>query len=467
MKPVAVILLASLLTASSARAQPARDTRRAATGTAVLAGTVISDEPEPRAVRHARVVCSAGELSHSLTAVTDDRGRFTCAALPAGRYTVNVTRDGWVATAYGARQPLQPGTPVPIADGERADLVIRMLRGAVITGTLLDESGQPATGATVVALRVSQASGERRLAAAGVPAVADDRGVYRIYGLPPGDYFVGAGASGTALSVLDAQLTTDADVRQARTASPAPAAERHVAFATTYYPGTAIALQAALLQLRGAEERSDVDFALQLVPTARVEGTLTLPNGGPAPGDAQVTLVASGASAFQGTAFDGLKTTRPASDGSFAFAGVAPGTYTVLARLASPAILWAAMQISVVGDTISGLTVALQPSLSIAGEIHVEGSGALPPFSLSAVKIRAEPIQSAGEVSLAPAAVAADANGRFVLAGVMPGRYRLIATLPPAAKTGGWTQALEVTAAIAGQSINGAVLTLTDRPGTR
>ena len=463
----AAVLLAALLTASAAHAQPARDTRRAATGTAVLAGAVISDEPEPRPVRHARVVCSAGELSHALTAITDDGGRFTCAALPAGRYTVNVTRDGWVATAYGAKQPLQPGAPVPLADGERADVVVRMLRGAVITGTLLDESGQPATGATVVALRVSQQNGERRLAAAGVPAVADDRGVYRIYGLPPGDYFVGAGASGTALSVLDAQLTTEADVRQARAAASTPAPERHVAFATTYYPGTAVALQAVPLQVRGGEERSDIDFVLQLVPTARVEGALTLPDGGPAPGTAQITLVASGASAFPGTAFDGLQTTRPGADGSFGFAGVAPGTYTVLARLASPSVLWASMQIAVDGDTVSGLTVALQPSLSIAGEVRVEGSGAPPPFNLSAVKLRAEPVQSAGDVSLAPAAVTADTNGRFVLPGVMPGRYRVVATLPAAAKTRGWAQAIEVPVAVAGQAITGVVVTLTDRPGTR
>jgi hypothetical protein len=468
MRAAGVLLAAALLTPSPADAQPARDGRRAATGTAVFSGTVVSDEAEPRPLRHARVICSGGELSHAVTAITDDRGRFTCANLPSGRYTANVTRDGWVATAYGATQPLRPGTPVPLADGERADVVIRMLRGAVITGMLLDQSGQPATGATVVALRAAQQNGQRRLAATGMPAVADDRGVYRIFGLPPGDYYVGAGASGTTLSVLEAQLTTEIDVRhaQAATLSPPPL-ERHVAFASTYYPGTAIALQAAAVQLRAGEERSDVDFALQLVPTARVEGTLMLPDGAPAPASAQITIVASGASVFAGSAFDGLKTTRPSGDGTFAIAGVAPGTYTVLARLASPSVLWASTQISVDGETISGLTIALQPALSIAGELRVEGSAARPPFSLSTVKISAEPVQSAGEVSLAPAAVTADAAGHFAVLGVMPGRYRLVATLPAAARAGGWVQTIEVPATIGGQSIAGAVITLTDHPGGR
>src|SRR5690349_10500834 len=139
MRAAAVALIASTLTAPSAFAQPARDSRPAATGTAVLAGIVVSDERDPRPVRHARVQCSAGELAHALTAVTDDGGHFSCAGLPAGRYSVRVTRDGWVTTAYGATQPLQAGTPVPLGDGERTEVVVRMLRGAVITGTLLDE----------------------------------------------------------------------------------------------------------------------------------------------------------------------------------------------------------------------------------------------------------------------------------------------------------------------------------------
>jgi carboxypeptidase family protein len=468
MKAAAVLLILSALTAPAAEAQPAREARRGATGTGVVSGFIVSDEPEPHPVRHARVVCSAGELTHALTAVSDDSGRFSCAGLPAGRYTIKVTRDGWVTTAYGATNLLQLGTAVPLGDGERAEVVVRMLRGAVITGTLLDESGQAATGATVVALRVSQQNGARRLTAAGVPAVADDRGVYRIYGLAPGDYVVAAGPSGTALSVLDAQLTTDVDVRHAQTAAPsAPPPERHVTFASTYYPGTAIALQAAPLQLGGGEERSEIDFALQLVPTARIEGTLTLPDGGPAPVAAQISLVASGASAFPGTSFDGLKTTRPAGDGSFAFAGIAPGTYTVLARLASPSVLWAATQIAVDGETISGLTIALQPSLSIAGELRVDGSGARVPFNFSAVKIRAEPILAAGDVSLAPSAVTADAKGQFMLAGVPPGRYRLVATLPGDAQSAVWVQALDVPVSVGVRPITGAIITLTDRPRSR
>ena len=474
MRLAGILLATTLLGVPLAGAQQTRDARRPATGTATVSGVVVSDEAEPKPVRHARVTCSAAELSHGLTAVTDDRGRFTCAGLPAGRYSIAVTRDGWVATAYGARRPLRSGTPIPIGDGQRTDVVIRMLRGAVITGALLDESGQPAAGATVVALRASMQNGERRLTAAGTVATADDRGVYRIFGLPPGDYYVGAGPSSTTLSIGEAQLTTDADVRRARADGPsAPPVERHVAFASTYYPGTTIALQAAPIPLRGGEERTDVDFALQLVPTARVEGTLTMPDGAPASAAAQVTLIASGPTAFAGSAFDNVRTTRPGADGTFTFGGVAPGSYTLLARLASPVVLWASTQVAVAGETVSGLTLPLQPGLSIAGQVRIEGSGARPAFSLSAIRITAEPVQSAGDVSIAPAPVNADADGRFAVRGVTPGGYRLVATLPAAARTSGWVQrsglidgieTLDLPATVTGQSVTGAVVALTDRP---
>jgi hypothetical protein len=477
MKTPGILVAAAILlgAAAAGRAQPVRDARRSASGTAVVSGTVVTDDLDSRPLRRARVTCSAPELSEGLTAVTDERGRFTCAQLPAGRYSIHVTRDGWVPVAYGARRPLRPGTPVAVADGQHADVVVRMMRGAVITGALVDERGQPAVGVNVVALRSAMDNGERRLIADGAPATTDDRGVYRVYGLPPGDYVVGAGPSESALSVEEAQVTTDLDLRHAHASGTgAPPPERRVAFASTYYPGTTVALQASPITLRPGEERTDIDFALRFVATARIEGALTMPDGSPAPSSAQLTLLAIGPTAFAGSSFDGLKTTRPGGDGTFAFSGVTPGVYTLLARLASPAVLWAASQFAVEGEPMSGLNLSLQPALSIAGRVRIDGSGAQPPFSLSGIKITAEPVQATGEISIAPASVTVDRDGRFEVRGVTPGRYRLIAALPGAARSGGWMQrsaivngvdALDIPATIApNQVVRDAVVTLTDRP---
>lgn len=418
-----------------------RDPRAAAVGTAVLTGTVISADAEARPVRRARVACSAPELGAGLTTITDDRGRFTFARLPAGRYTIVVTRDAWVATAYGARAPARTGTAIPLADAQHADVVVRMLRGAVITGTLLDESGQPSVNTTVHAMRRMMQNGERRLVTFGTASSTDDRGVYRIYGLPPGDYVVGAagraGAAATAGAEL--RLTTDLDVHHATTASPSTPAppDRGVAFASTYFPGTPISTQASLVTLRAGEERDGVDFALQMVPTTRIEGTVSLPEGSAA-STAQVTLVASGQTAFPGVAFDGLRTTRAGSDGSFSISGVTPGQYTLLARALAAQILWASADVLVDGERISGLSLSLQPGLTLAGRVDFDGARLSRPIDPAAVRVTLQPVQPQGSVGMAPNAVSPDANGRFTITGVAPGQYRLTASLPGLGRPGGW-----------------------------
>ena len=217
-----------------------------------------------------------------------------------------------------------------------------------------------------------------------------------------------------------------------------------------------------------------MDFALQLVATARVEGTLTMPDGSPASASTQVTLLPSGQARLSDSPLDGLKTTRAAGDGTFGFAGVGPGTYTLLARAATPGVVWASTEIAVDGERVSGLLLTLQPGLTIAGQVRVDGSGATtPPFDLTALKVAAEPVQSAGDVSLAPALAAVDRDGRFTVTGVTPGRYRLSAALPAAGRSRGWmllssmvngVDTLDIPLVVSsGANVMGGLLTLTDR----
>jgi hypothetical protein len=166
-----------------------------------------------------------------------------------------------------------------------------------------------------------------------------------------------------------------------------------------------------------------------------------------------------------------LKTTRAGSDGTFAFTGIAPGIYTVFARASTPAVVWASTEVAVDGERVTGLNLALQPGLTIAGRIRIDG--AAPPFDTTAIKVTAEPVQTAGDVALAPSPATVDRDGRFALSGVMPGRYRMTAALPPAARLRGWMlksavvngiDTLDVPLAIApGANVPAAVLTLTDR----
>jgi hypothetical protein len=423
MRLLATAIVFACLSAGLAAAQAPRDARPARTGAASLSGRVVSADPEARPVRHARVTCTEPELAGGVSVTTDQDGRFTCANVPPGRYTVAVTRDGWVPSAYGAVRPLRPGRPIVIGAGEHAEIVVPMTRGAVITGVLLDEHGQPAINTTVVALRSVMQNGERRLVALGRGGVADDRGVYRIYGLPPGDYFVRAVPPGSLSGQSDLVETTD----------------RHVAFAPTYFPGTPIAVQATALPVRGGEEREGIDFAIQKVATARIEGVVSPSDRTAVPGGTILSLIPARDNSSPDPDPTTVRAVQIPADGSFSFSSVTPGVYTLLARAPQPRVAWASAEVAVEGEAVPGLALTLQPAMTISGELRFARSHLPVPVDFTGWRITAEPEHPTGGATLVPEAATIDRDGRFVIGGVTPGAYRLTATPAAGARTAGWT----------------------------
>lgn len=418
------VILWFLLFAATALAQT-RDLRPVSRPTAAISGTVVSDDPDQKPVRHVRVTCTGPDFS--ATAITDDRGRFTFTGLKGGRYLIVSVKDAWITTAYGAKKPTRPGSAIPLADGQQETIVLKMLHGSAITGSVLDYNNEPAAYTTVSAMRYVIQEGTRRLSPF-ASAVSDDRGVYRIYGLPPGDYYIGAAARGRTAAGTPSELYF-ADER-AR-------ADRTVSFASTYYPGTAIPMQAVPVSLGAAQERDGIDFTLQLVPTARVEGTVSMMDGSPATSAVQVDLIASSQTTFPGAGFAAIRSTRPAPDGTFRFVDVAPGPYTVLARGGSP-ITWAATEIGVDGDPVSGLSLALQPGLMMTGQVTFDAGRLKPPADPGSLRLSLQPVQAQSAVTVAPSGRVIDQSGHFEIKDILPGRYRLSVSLPGLGAPGNW-----------------------------
>lgn len=358
---IAVLLLPATAAAQPAPSQaPARDGRAPAAGNGSISGVVLSDDAEGRPIRRARVRVIAPELVSQTVTVTDDRGQFSLTDLPAGRFSMEVLKDTHPALAYGARRPGRPGTTIALGDGQRlTGLTIRLPRGAVITGTVVDQTGQPAQGVQVRAARYHFMNGRRRLSTVFAPGgITDDRGTYRIYGLAAGEYVVsGAPHASSVLGSAQGgiELTTAADVARARRALSAPAAvqstpgaagvyggpasspvtRRTAGYAPVYYPGTTVATQAAAITVAAGEERTGVDIQLQLTPTTTVEGLVAMPDGS-RPQNLVVTLVSAGMPGVS-EALDSIRSNRPGADGRFSFGGVTPGAYVLTARAATRA----------------------------------------------------------------------------------------------------------------------------------
>lgn len=173
----------------AAPATPVRDTGgrppTPSPGTSVLTGTVSSITGQP--IAGARINVNGEGATR--TTMTDARGRFSIGELRMGRYYLNVAKPGYITIAYGQRRVNSQGTAIPLGEGETRDLTMQLPRGSVLTGMVLDERGEPAVNASVRAMRMMSTGGERRPQPVGGDST-DDRGIFRIHSLQPGDYAV-------------------------------------------------------------------------------------------------------------------------------------------------------------------------------------------------------------------------------------------------------------------------------------
>jgi hypothetical protein len=451
--------------------QQPRERARPLTGTASLSGTVVADEPNgPPIARATMTLWIPGDSLSRRDTSTDENGRFAFTNLPAGSYTLMAAKAAYVTTYYGAKRPGSTvGVPIALGDGQRAaPVTLRILRGGVITGTIADEAGRPLPGVVARLSRVTMsANGTRTYATSSVGSFirtsTDDRGVYRIFGLPPGEYVVSARPPmpgdrplGAPTGGSEVRPTTAAELQwaerqiagatgpAAQAASP-PAPAAPVTDATVYHPNVVDAAAASVVSIAAGQERAGIDIRVRHVTTARIEGTVTAPDG-QTPTGVQIMLIPKNDGAVndidiaraQSLINVGLMASpgsaRINPDGTFAMQGVEPGGYWLTARTtarpapvagaAAPPLLWASVDLDVDGRDIRGLAVALAPAVTIAGRVVFAGAPAAPPGSrVTFLLSPMHPASVAVNTIMTP-----DADGAFVVNGVVPGRYRLNAT---------------------------------------
>src|SRR5678815_8624 len=165
-------------------------TAQAPAGTATISGRVValgSGDP----VANSRIILNTDPVSESpLLATSDENGRFDLQKIPAGKYQLVASHDGYVRGIYGQRNANSPGTSIEIANGQNlSPLVITLTPMGSISGTIRDRFGEPAANVAVRALRIAYRDGVRTLLPAQV-ARTNDLGEYRLYYLQPARYLV-------------------------------------------------------------------------------------------------------------------------------------------------------------------------------------------------------------------------------------------------------------------------------------
>jgi Carboxypeptidase regulatory-like domain len=359
---------------------PQRDKPVVRTGTAAIKGRIVTAEGS-LPIKRARVSLENGNPLESRATTTDLDGRYEFTELAAGSYRVTASKGIYVPFEYGQRRPFERGKPVELTDGQLAEKIdIALVRGGVLTGVLLDDVGDAATGVRVMAMRPQYRDGKRSLVAFGRPVETNDTGQYRLYGLPTGSYFVGAlpSTANTAIPMLNMP-------------SAAP----------TYYPGTVSELEAQRVPVQPAQEKALADFTLVPSRMVKVSGTATTTAGVPV----QMVMIMSTSQASGGTAMPGMGMGTVKPDGSFQLTNVAPGEYTIMAISNTGADQEVtSMPLTVAGEDVTGLRLQTTNGFRATGQIVFDPAPApasLSPTGLTLMATPASPYTMSGMMSRA------------------------------------------------------------------
>jgi hypothetical protein len=292
---------------------------------------------------------------------TDENGNFAFEQLSPGAYKLTVIAQGYTHAPEALKEN---GASKYYRTGDNAN--IRMLKGGIITGTVVTQSSDPLVGIRVRAFKVKDPEG-RAVRSLSMDEnllrtewKTDDRGIYRIYGLEPGKYVVSAGGKGfTTVGVGE----FDGD-------------------APTYYP-TGTRDTATEVGVQAGQESVGIDIRYRDNKGHIISGNISSADESEAPASFAVLMLTNAAtgslenwSLAGGFGNPSMESKRP-----FALTGIADGEYDVSATAAGTSALGnisgntyvaPVQRIKVKGGDVTGLELKLYRLGSISGRVLIE-----------------------------------------------------------------------------------------------
>jgi len=408
------LVLASASTAQVPVSRSGKSNEKQPATCSVTGQVVTAAEGAPlKSSRVALIQQDASSHPRAFSATTDSDGRFEIKKVTPERYSFFATHAGYISQQYQSRG-MNGGTALTLVPGQEVDgALFRLVRGAVIIGRIVDESGEPMAKIGVTALRKASAAEMAEMAEWGprarkeqlmntATALTDDRGEYRLFDLKPGEYYVKASESEAfALGAEDglSWITRNNLGTQ---------------YAPVFYPGVIQFDQAQPVPLAAGEEVR-AEFSMRQVKTVEVAGRVLAADGRAASG-AMVLLYISDAVNWS----DHLDANTN-SRGEFMIKGVPPGSYIVSAQQLEEGgrRLFAQKKLEVGNENIDSVLLAFSQGATVRGRIVAVGASIPERVQITFESSQESDMAGGGSALSKP-------DGSFQINGVADGDYALL-----------------------------------------
>jgi len=353
---------------------------------------------DPNSPEFALVVSSINQRKTSPTqvATTASDGKFLFENLKPGTYSIKATLGGYSPAEYGQRGPNGRGMNITLKAGQKIQgISLTMTPGGTILGRVTDANGDPLSRALIQAQKLIYQERGRSLVT--VQAMyTDDRGDYRLFWLPAGQYYISATPSDDRMRTMTAMLpspngtTTTVSPLTSNTVLSAvrdmgtgliygiPSGLKvnsqslsngdviEEAAVPVFYPSASEQSTATSVEVRPGSIISGIDITTKPSRVYRIRGRIISSSGRPISAADIVLVPRNGQVAAQSS-----HVPQSPNNSGFEIAGVLPGSYYLLVTgmeaPGMPAVGLASVEVQ--ASSVENVIITVSPPFSIQGHI--------------------------------------------------------------------------------------------------
>ncbi len=225
---------------------------------------------------------------------------------------------------------------------------------ASLSGRVVDENGDPVSGATVELMARVQAFNRTSIVSSGGAASTDDRGIFLIHRASPGRFLLSA-----------SHMESRNVIYPLRGGGMS-------GYVTTFLPGVSDPEQAQWLDIAPGSEQTGLEIQLRREPVYRVRGLVLDESGAPVPRFVVSARSGLGMAPLQNRTF---------MNGQFEIEGLRPGLYSLMARSVTMGDSGQSARISLnVGQgEVENVQMRLSSGTRVQGIAVLEGAGETKP----------------------------------------------------------------------------------------